>query len=358
MGVYHRDSPFYWMLLERPGQKPLRASTGIPVDAPDTLGRKLQRQRAEDIYRARMADLARARYDLPPEEAACIGFKTYALWYRTHVLARRRGGDRDGYAMTRLETFFGTADIATITRQRVQEYITHRVETVKPSTVNREVDVLKGMLRDAVPQYLKASPLAGTKKLRVVATPKHILEPDEERRLLAALAPVDRALYIVAVDTLMRLSNVLNLRRADNKGTHLELRDSKTGPYTVPLSDRARRALGGLKGSGEYYFAHRRVAKNTRDWRGGIRLMLKAACKRAKIRYGRGIGITFHTGTRATGATRMLRAQVDPKTVQRVGNWKDPRAMDLYLHSSPALMRAAVNTIAPSESRGKPKRPR
>lgn len=340
MGLYARqDSPFWWMWLE--GHKP--ESTGIRREAKSAEVRKRQKELAEEIYRARMGDLTRAAHRLPAKRT--LPFSAFADWYEEHVLPAHRGRERELFAIAHLRAFFGDDDLLTITPARVSEYVTQRPR--KPGTVNREVDVLKGILAAAVPRYLLASPLAGLKRQRTVKIQKRILEPDEEARLLAVLEPADRALYIVAVDTLIRLSNVVNLTTAENKGTHLELEDSKTGAYNVPLSDRARAALKSLTPKGGYYFPRRRGVKQPRN---GIRLMLKYACARCepKIPYGRAVaGITFHTGTRATGATRMLRRQVDPKTVQAIGNWKSFEQMGEYLQTDQALMLAAVNRIGP-----------
>ena len=288
MGIYVRaDSPFYWMLLERPHLPALKASTKVPRDAPDAMSRKLLRQQAEEVYQARMVELARAQYDLPSlTQIHTITFTAFARWYLDHHLAKQRGAERAAYALKPLEAFFGNDDLTAIARARVSEYETHRAETVTNSTINREVDVLKAMLLAAVPTYLTASPLAGRRKLRIVKLKKRVLSQEEEARLLAELRPADQALYIVAVDTLIRLSNVLNLTRAEDKGTHLELVDSKTGPYEVPLSKRARKALDGLPNTGPYYFQHRRGAKKARDTRGAIRRMLQRACARCKIPYG------------------------------------------------------------------------
>lgn len=354
MSVYvRRDSRFYWVLLERPHLPPIKATTKIPRDAPDAMSRKLLRQQAEAVYIARMADLARARYDLPPLiEPAAMLFHTYADWYQIHHVTKHRGAERERYALAHLKRFIGpNVPLSSVSAALVSEYETARVGAgVKPRTVNREVAVLKALLRSAVPLYLKASPLAGRRHLRTIAPTKRVLSPDEETRLLAELRPRDRAFYIVAVDTLMRLSNVVNLQWSHVKRHHIELDDSKTGPYSVPLSDRAKAALDELKKDGPYCFPHRRRAKKARDVRGAIRRLLERACQRCDppIPYGRAAaGITFHTATRATGATRMLRAGVDPKTVQRVGNWASMEQMSTYLQTDDALMRAAVNTIAP-----------
>lgn len=358
MGVYQRkDSPFYWMLLERPRQKPICQSTKIPVHAHSAAIRKQNRQDAEDVYAAAMGDLARMRHELPTHDATTISFTDYAAWYAAHKISTHRGADRERGILTHLLAFFGARDLATLDRTRASEYMTwraamkHHGQPIRPSTINREIALLKTMLQVAVPTYLKASPLVGMKLLRVVKRRKRTLTFAEEARLLQQLEPADRALYIVAVDTLIRLSNVLNLKRSEYKRTHLALEDSKTGPYEVPLSDRARKALDHLPKDGAYFFPHRRIAASDVGRRSIVRVLLQRACAKTSppIPYGRAIGgITWHTATRATGATRMLQAGHDPKTVQRIGNWHSFDQMGEYLQTDDARMRAAVNSVGNS----------
>lgn len=363
MGVYVRkDSPFFWMLLERPGSLPICRSTKIPIHAHSAAIRKQNRQDAEDVYAAAMGDLARTRHDLPTHDATTISFSDYARWYDTHVIATHRGAARERDILTtHLIPFFRSRDLATIDRARASEYMTWRAaqkwhgKAISSSTINREVALLKTMLTVAIGRYLKASPLAGMKRLRVVKRRKRILTPAEEQRLLKQLEPADQALYIVAVDTLIRLSNVLNLKRSEYRTTYLALEDSKTGPYEVPLSTRARAALAGLPDEGVYFFPHRRTAKTARDRRGVVRRLLQRACAKTSppIPYGRAIGgITFHSATRATGATRMLQAGHDPRTVQQIGHWSSFEQMGEYLHTDDPRMQAAVNAV------GKPITPR
>lgn len=349
MGVYVRkDSPYFWMLLEASGEK---CSTGILRDAPDAFTRKQQREDAEAVYRARMTDLARRKAGLPPRET--IGFSVYATWYDKHHIAKHRGKDRERGILALLKAHFKSIDLSELTSAHVTEYETARLaKKVKPRTVNREVALLKTMLTAAVPTYLQTSPLAGRKMLRVVKPPKRVLTADEEARLLEQLPPADRALFILAVDTLVRLSNAINLSRDEDKGTHLELVDSKTGPYSVPLSKRVRAALDALPKAGKYYFPHRRKAKNVRDTRGAIRRLLERACKRCDppIPYGRALaGVTWHTATRASGATRMLQRGVDPRTVQAIGNWASMEQMGDYLMTDDARKRAAVELIGTAD---------
>jgi integrase len=320
------------------------------------MSRKLQRQQAQEIYIARMNELARSRYALPVERRT-IGFTKFAAWFEAHHLPHRKGKARELEILARLKAYFGDKDLTSISRHAAQEYITerlaqtvpHTTRMIAPSTVNREVDVLKAVLREAVPKYLAVSPLVGMKRLRSVQKQKgRTITPVEERRLLEQLAPADRALYIVAVDTLIRLSNVINLKWVDVRKGWLALEDSKTGPYDAVLSKRAAEALAKLPRSGVYCFPHRRVAEKPRDQRGAIRKMLANACRRCKppIPYGRASGgITWHTATRATGATRLLRDGTDLRTVQEIGNWEDLRSVQAYLEPNRKQRKKAVDRI-------------
>lgn len=367
MSVYIRhDSPFYWMLLERPGQKPRYQSTKIPITAHSAEIRKQNRQDADDVYAAAMADLARARHDLPAHDASTISFSAYADWYDRHKISTHRGAVREREILKHLRAFFRARDLATIDRARASEYQTWRAATtrhgsaISSGTINREVALLKTMLTVAIGRHLTASPLAGMKLLRTTKRRKRTLTFAEEARLLKQLEPADQALYVVAVDTLIRLSNVLNLQRSEFHGTYLALEDSKTGPYEVPLSTRARKALEALPTDGMYFFPHRRTAKTARDRRGVIRRLLQRACAKTSppIPYGRAIGgITFHSATRATGATRMLQAGHDPKTVQRIGHWESFDQMGQYLQTDDPRMQAAVDSVGkPMTSRLRGKR--
>lgn len=351
MGVYaDPKSPYWWIRLPRSGAHRVRESTGVLRDAPTQKQRDLNRKLAEEIYATRLADLARDRNDIPRPKSA-INFSAFAEWYQAHKIVGHRGNERELEMLERLLAFFGSRWLSDITRDLVTEYLTKRVngDKKKASTANREVDLLKQMLGAAVPTYLVSSPIAGMERLHVPKIRKKVLSPEEEAAILAQLQPRDQVLFIASIDTLVRLGDVLDLKRADDHGTYLEVIDSKTGPYTVPVSKRLRAGLDSLDEQGEYYFWWRRLAEKDRDRRGAVRMMLQRACKRADVLYGRKVGgVTWHTGTRASGATRMLRRGVDAKTVQTIGNWASLEQMSDYLQTDSDHMKAAVDLIDPS----------
>lgn len=363
MGVFTRpDSPWYWLWLETAPIGQQKEKTKIKVGA-TTTQRHDSRQLADELYHRRMNELAAQVHHLPRPRTA-VRFATYAEIYRTDTIAHHRGAVRERQLLTALLKFFRADLVTAIDRDRVKAYYTFRRATASARTTNREVDLLKSMLRDAVPKYLTASPIVGLAKLPVVAPKRRLLSPGEERRLLPKLDVDDRAIFLTGLDTLVRLGDILDLRREDDHGRTLYIRDPKdpqqATPYEVPISKRLRLALNAVpKTDSAYYFPRRRQAASDEGRRMVVRTALKRACLAAGLVYGRKRGgITFHWGTRRTGASRMIQRNVDIKTVQAVGHWKHPDVvLEIYAEATTAAMRRAVETVGrlPIRSRSRRK---
>jgi integrase len=334
--------------------------------------RKASRAEAEASYHAAMLGASRARRGVV--DPATITFDKFASWYDENHIAHHKGREREREILPRLRAAFGELDLQAITKDVVIAWRTTRRTTrtvVKhfggpkgkphtfppPSarTVNREIDLLQQILAAAVPKYLAVSPLFGLPNLDVVQPIRRIMSDAEEARLLPALAVDDRAILIAALDTLARLSDVLDLQRSDDHGASLDIRDPKNGqPHTVPISSRLRTALDAVPidpRQPSWYFPRRRRASMERDRRRGFAGALARACAKAGLDYGRvRRGITFHWGTRRTGATRMIRRGGEKAigVVQQIGNWKDPTVLiRIYQETITAEMQAAVESVAP-----------
>lgn len=212
MGVFIRaDSPYYYLWLETapPGRE--REKTKIKIGT-TTAQRQTSRKLAEDLYHQRMNALAAQLHQLPVQKEA-ITFDAFADWFDTHVVAHHRGAVREREILKVLRAAFGPRLLTEMTADAVIEWRGARATKTSPSTANRELDVLKRMLMAAVPTYRDASPLARLRRLRSPQRETYVLSPADERKLLRALTPADRALVLCALDTLMRLSDVVNLRR-------------------------------------------------------------------------------------------------------------------------------------------------
>jgi len=201
MGVFTRpDSPWYWLWLETAPPGLQREKTAVRIGT-TTTQRHDSRQLAEDVYHQRMTAIAARVHHLRVETPA-IRFDKYADVYARDVLPHHKGHERAREILTVLRRAFGDELVQTIDRDRVRTWMTVRRATVSASTVNREVDLLKAMLRDAVPKYLDASPLVGMRRLPVVRPKRRLLTPAEERRLLKVLKKDDRAIVLMGLDTL------------------------------------------------------------------------------------------------------------------------------------------------------------
>jgi integrase len=357
MGLFTRpDSPYWWLYLETTKQRE-RTAFKIGTTAAQ---RHDSRKLAEDRYHQRMNELAARLYKLPTAQPA-IRFDKYAASYDA-TLALRKGGRRERELLKPLVAFFGEDLLTAIDADRVRGYMAARRQQVSARTVNREIDLLKGMLRDAVPKYLTMSPIVGLKRLPIVTPRRRLLLPSEERKLLKAGDRVDRALLILGIDTMIRLGDLLDLQRSDRHGHWIYVRDPKSGTgYEAALSPRAGKALDAIPGHEAYYFAKFRKAENPRDWAGSVRQRLERLCVKADVRYGRKQGgVTFHWATRRTGATRLLvRRKVPLPVVQRQGDWKTPDVLlNIYAEAGKPDLLKAVGHSRPVHGRGESGRKR
>jgi integrase len=344
-----RDSPYWWAWLEAPaGGRPKAESTKIRLDAATVEQRRDNKALAEQIYHERQAAYLRDAHGLTPK--AIIAFSTYATWYEQHAIVTHSSRAREASMLRRLRAHFKATPLHQIDRPAVLEWRTVRLTEVAPATVDRELDVLKSLLASAVPKYLTASPIAGLKRHRDTVQAKkrrpRVLTLAEEQRMLAhATDPRDRALILLALDTLMRLSDVKALRRDRDYGAYLHVEAPKVDPYDVPVSRRLRRALDRLPCTGPYFFPKRwqgrsgAISVNT-VWR-----IFRRLCEAAHIPVGRkNRGVTFHS-LRHTGTTRMLEQGVNPLAVMEIGGWKELRQLVRYGRASEATKQAAVNAI-------------
>lgn len=327
MGIYTRpDSPYWWLYLETTKQK---ERTDILIGE-TAAQRKDARRLADETYQRRMLEIAEQK--IRPLAAPQIRFSAYAEPYARDVIPLRRGARRELEMLKPLRRFFDGDLLSKITADRVRTYMAERSKTVQPRTFNREVDLLKGMLRDAVPVYLAVSPIAGMKRIKPAPVKRRYLTRAEEKLLLKACEDdQDRALFILGIDTMIRLGDLLDLERTDRAGSWLEVKHGKSGDsYQTALSPRALAVLRAIEATdARYYFAKFRGALEARDWLGSVRQRMETLCKKAELPYGRKLGgLTFHWATRKTGATRYLLEKKDAlPAVQAQGGWKDPEML-------------------------------
>jgi integrase len=327
------------MLLEGAN---IRQSTGIPVGAGTR--RKPSREEAEEIYRAAMGDLARGKFQILQAKPTRT-FREHAEWYRDHVSKHHRGGRRERSIVNALIAAFEDIRLTQLDTERIEEWKTARAKAGKAlATVNRELEVLKPLLRSAVPKYLDRNPADGVARFRTRLPPITILSESAEDALLKVASPAERAMVLLGLDALLRLGDVRRLKVDHDRGDHLVIADPKTEPYKVPVSKRLRAALDVLKPQGGFYFPRRYAGKWAPLGEATAYHLFHALCVRANVPTGRKAGgVTFHS-LRHTGATRATR-HVKLTVVQRLGGWKSLKQLVRYDHPDDAESIRAVEAI-------------
>ena len=164
------------------------------------------------------------------------------------------------YLRNQLLPHFAGRRIADIGRDDVRNWFASLHAT--PVAADRSMPVLSVIMREAEAMGLRpegSNPCRGIRRYRRKGR-ERFLSDEEIRRLSATLsAHADRRPGQVAVIRLLlltgcRKSEILTLRWSDYREGHLFLRDSKTGPRTVWLSQPARRILDALERTGPWVF--------------------------------------------------------------------------------------------------------
>jgi integrase len=335
------DRPkWFFMYLEGYGKK--RERIPIRADAVAPKVRKANREAAEAIYHARMTQLAKRPVGLP----STVGetFERFSAWYDTNHIETHRGKARERVILKHLRGYFNAFKLTEITKGAWTEYATTRRNAgVSVNTIGRELALMKSILVEAVGEHIEVSPLAHVKRKTERLPPKRTLTKADETTLLKELHdPEIHDLYILGIGTLFREQNLIHLRRRDVHGSRL-VALTKTGPHHLDLSGPTSlqtRALTMLqarwpKKPDDYFFPtwQARFAKNRDSGNAFFLKVVRRAVIRAGLPWGlKHQGVVWHTMTRASGATRMLREfKIDVRTVQLLGGWRSLDQMAEYL---------------------------
>ena len=158
-----------------------------------------------------------------------------------------------GYLRQQILPHFAGRPVADIDRREVRNWFASLRAT--PAAADRAMPVLSVIMREAEAMGLRpecSNPCRGIRRYRRKRR-ERFLSDDEIRRLAATLsAHADRQpLQVAAIRLLLltgcRKGEISSLRWSDYREDRLFLRDSKTGPRTVWLSQPARIVLDGIE---------------------------------------------------------------------------------------------------------------
>lgn len=235
--------------------------------------------------------------------------------------------------------YFNGDYLISITPQAIEEYKIKRLEKVSPATVNRELACLKHLISKSIEWgYCNDNP---AKKVRLLKEPPgriRYLEDYEIQMLLDECSPELKPIVIVALNTGMRKSEILNLKWNDIsfKDNIIIVRNSKNNESRViPMNSTVKETLKRrYHPENDYVFSNKKG-----DPYKQIKTGFKSALKRAGIE-----DFRFHD-IRHTFASHLVMAGCGIKTVQQLLGHKDLRMTMRYSHLSKTHLQNAVNLL-------------
>lgn len=332
MGIYRRGK-VWWMDFIYKGRR-YRKST-------ETEDRRL----AKRIYDKVKGEIAEGRWfeRLPGEEKT---FREMMEKFLFEYAPKKKSGDRFRGLAKNLISFMGDFTLLEITPKVVNEYKVKRYQDgVKPATINREIACLKRAFNLAYREWewIMENPISKVSMEKENNKRDRWLSYDEELRLLNASPNWMRDLIVFALNTGMRLSEILTLTwdQIDLNRKILIIFNSKNGEKRgIPLNEIVFEML---KNKSKV----RSIDTNLVFYNDNHKQFNKVFVSHrfAKIVKKAGIDdFRFHD-LRHTFATRLVQAGVDIYRVCHLLGHKDLKTTQRYAHHYPESLRSAVEAL-------------
>ena len=288
-----------------------------------------------------------------------LTFEEAAHDFLAYSAAHKRSHKSDQTIFRRLHRSFAGRTLAEITPALVERYQAHRLETVAPSTCNREVAALKCLFNRAIRDgKATENPVRSVKLLTENNTRTRYLTDTEEKALFDALPDRFKSLVAVALHTGLRRGELLGLRWEDvdfHTDTLTVARSKHGEARRVPMNSRVRQILLDLRR--EQMIAARIRTQGEREIlsayvfcdRSGNRYAYLSAFFSRAVRAADLVNFRFHD-LRHTFASRLAMAGVDTYTIKELLGHKTLDMVSRYAHLSPSHQRQAVDRLIQGRS--------
>ncbi len=255
--------------------------------------------------------------------------------YWTEHASGLPSADTIDYQSTNLTTRLGEKTLLVdLQTKHISEYIARRRGEVSDSSVNRELTLLRAVLKRAENAWQISTPKIFWKAL-FLTEPDHrnrYLKHEEAERLISAAHADIKPIILLAIYTGLRRENCLGLKEKeidwDNRSITLKVKSRKPGGkvHTVYLNDEAYSALDELPKRPKMF----NTTNFRRRWEKAVRVS--------------GLGICFHD-LRHTAATWMVQNGVNLVDVKEAMGHEDIQTTLRYAHHSKDTKRAAFEKI-------------
>ncbi len=238
--------------------------------------------------------------------------------------------------------FFGDRYVYEIDCLQIEKYKTERLLKVKPSTVNRELNVLKCMFHRAIEwDMILDSPAKKVKKFQVDDKRVRFLTVEEINRLLSVCSGSLFGIVGLAINTGMRRGEILKLKWEDvdfeNGIIYIEASSSKNKCHReIPMNSFVIKTLEELKKNARSPYV---FCKPGGCFLGSIRKSYATALEKANIK-----DFRFHD-LRHTFCSQLVNSGVDIYTVMELAGHKSIKMTMRYAHLTPNQKKVAIEIL-------------
>jgi len=255
-------------------------------------------------------------------------------------------------ALKVLRAHFAGKYVADLTEKDVDDFILLRRDTPTRyggkragATINREMNVLRSLLRVAAKQgLLEKNPASCPRKFPERKRTRNLTVEEAATMLKLARESRSRDVYhaiLIALEGGLRAGEIYNLQWADIdfKNVQIWVRESKNGtPRYVPMSDDVRKALSSRpRRLGSDFVFWGRIQETRHHT--GMRECFVNLLQRAGIK-----DFTFHD-LRHSFSSHLAMAGVPLHTIGQLLGHKTPKMTMRYAHLSPEYLKGAINYL-------------
>jgi len=333
------------------------------IDFKDASGKRIQRlarhaesqqEAATELQKAVREELSRSPSRAVRKENA--EFEEFAeVFFRDYVLPNYKKGALERSRINGLVEFFRGSDLRDVTHMMVERFRAQRLKLGNSkATVNRYLALMKRMYNLAIDEGLASE--NPVKKVKFYSeadrVKERILTDAEEKRLMSFAEPHLKPILVVALNTGMRFSEIMNLEwnHTDFTAKRIRVEKTKSGKVRfININAPLLSELVQLKAKAQsprYLFPNPKTAKPFTL----VRRSFSTACRRASIQ-----GLRFHD-LRHTFATRLIQNGVDIETVRSLLGHFSIVVTQRYTHSNNEMKQRAVELLGSVSGISTPKK--
>ncbi len=330
MGVYKKKERWYIDYYLPSG---LRKREVVNIKGVDPA--QINREDAKKALSIRKAEMAQGKFDIMQTKKPIPLKQLCDEYFTLHSKENKRSWKRDRTTIKHFLEAFGDKNIGQLSSFLITGYRNDRSKLVCKSTVNRELDTIRNMFNKAVEwEYIDKSPYTGVEKYKVNNTNLRILSIGEFKSLIQVSSEALKPILLMAVNTGMRVSEILNLMWNDInlEKDYILVRDSKNYESRyIPIHQELKKVLVNLKDNSEtdYVFEGRKSIR--KQWQKALKLSGIEHCR-------------FHD-LRHTFASNLVMNGVDLVTVSQLMGHKDLTMTKRYSHPTPEHKKQAINSL-------------